>query len=192
MTMTRTEPEYIAEVGTVAKLRLLPMYREIGLKPNWQNMQVMSVDRENRTYICRHKNGTYLERETYTVPFEMLQPPIGWQKLYDVVVSSESRKKILLWAATGRGVAVWVSHDLSSAGKQMFTPGDKDRPPHYAMYRVEVLPDASRLSFFVEEATHKKPFRAEKDRGDWKWDASARIWYRQIPVPVKGTANVPD
>lgn len=57
----------------------------------------------------------------------------------------DSDGRLRAWIDAGRGIQVWESQDLSTAGRQMFTPGDVDVKPHWSMAkagRIETAEDA--------------------------------------------------
>lgn len=148
-------------VGTLVKLRTMMEYVEIGL-PAWSWMKVLEVNGEK----CKvqHHNGGKIEGEPFELSTPHIDPPLGWEPIYTVAQYEDIElEKVRLWLRTGRGVAVWVSHDLSTAGRAMYTPGDSAMSkPHWSMVLVDIIADSKRLKF-VKIEKHSIPTN-EQDR----------------------------
>lgn len=72
------------------------------------------------------------------VDITWIQPPLGWEPTYTIFCKSKDEADRVVERWFRRGIHVWVSHDLSSGGRQAFTPfgaGDatEDTPasPHW-------------------------------------------------------------
>lgn len=62
--------------------------------------------------------------------------------------------KVRAWLDAGRRLAVWRSLDLSTVGREWFTPGDVTTPPHWSAGKVPaVVLDVAEVSFYVQSST---------------------------------------
>jgi len=103
--------------------------------------------------------------------------PLGWEEVYELVSSVKGLQEIENWLNAKRGVAVWVSQDLSSAGRLMFTPGDAaDSKPHWSMALVEVVYEPKRFKYILQQEAFSKP----KEKG-WTYDRRHGFWWKEAP-----------
>ncbi len=126
------------------------------------------------------------QEATIIVNFDDLQPPLGFQDVYEITVpSAEQAARTWSWLKERGGVTVWTCLDLSSAGRMMYTPATvepggalrtPEQKPHWSMGFVETVTDPTRIKLLVEIQADKKP--DPKERHKWHYDKSLRQWWR--------------
>lgn len=118
--------------------------------PVWAWLRVEGIVGTNA--LLQLLNGDKpVEGDQRLVPLEMIDPPLGWEAVYNVTVrKAEQRDQMLSWLTEGRGITVWQSEALESGGRQVFTPGDKNKP-HWQFGMVETIHDAARFNIVVEQ-----------------------------------------
>jgi hypothetical protein len=164
--------------GSKVKFKTWGDYISRKLNP-WTWLTVVSSD-DVRTRVKNDKE------EMFFVDTAILQPPLGYQDVYEVCVpKAEDAEKMLGWVKDRGGVIAWTSLDLGTAGRFTYTPADAgENKPHWSMGIVETVKAASRLKFLISETVYEKP----KDRG-WSYDRRGRCWWRETPYNPK-TATV--
>jgi len=70
--------------------------------------------------------------------------------------NAEEAAKVRSWLENGRGINVWISQELSSAGRTMYTPGDRNDKPHWSMELDETVRDPARIEIIDEEEVARK------------------------------------
>lgn len=133
-------------VGELVKFKLFDQYTSRNLHP-WAWLLVLSVD-GNGDVTLQHHNGTKMEGEPFVASAREIDPPLGWERVYQVVNADiKEINKVRSWLLSGSGVAVWVSHDLGTAGRRMFTRGDADHnlSPHWSMRIADIVTDPARI-----------------------------------------------
>jgi len=136
--MTR---KYSPEVGMQVKLRLFEHYSQLQRESQspephmWAGLKVLELLKgpESHVRLQLYNGPTPCEQE-YTVPLSWISLPIGWKPVYTVYCKSlEQCGQVKSWFT--RGIHVWASHDLSSAGGKAFTPfsaeGEATTSPHW-------------------------------------------------------------
>lgn len=130
-----------------------------------------------------------------TVPLTWIEPPLGWQPTYRIVVTDrEQAEKVHGWFS--RGIVVWVNQalDSSGVGGYAFSPvtaGEVATPPHW-QYGKEpldtVLADACADVFeiWIRESwdlttDHLPPPRQKVKRAKAIADLRAEGWTVVLP-----------
>jgi hypothetical protein len=119
---------------------------------------------------------------SFDVLTKVLEEPIGFKEVYQVIVDDPEKKdQVLSWLQSRGGISVWCSHDLSTPGRYMYSPGDKSQnKPHWSMGIVEVVTDPARIEIHLEVTRANKPPKEEKHK--WKYDRRMREWYRLMQL----------
>jgi hypothetical protein len=95
----------------------------------------------------------------------------------------ENILKIRGWLKQGRGLNIWVSQDLSTPGRYMYTPGDVKNKPHWSVVLVERLDTDERVEFFVHEVEYGKPKEAtDTSEPAWFYSPQESCWRRDWPL----------
>lgn len=164
--------------GELVKFRRFDQYTAKGLNPwTWLVVEDCS-ELMARVHLHEHPE------QVLTVDLAELDPPLGYEEVYDVHVPTEDEaRKVLGWLAGRGGVGVWASHDLGTAGRKMFTPGDrvKDGNPHWSVRLVETVQDIGRLKLWIDEESFERKNSGQDRAAGWKYDKHFRMWYRSIP-----------
>lgn len=179
------------KIGDTVKLKTFEMYAS-QLPPLhvWAWLRVEEIV-EGKLVRVQVLNGDQpIEGDKRTFPLGMIEPPLGWEPVYTVCVSSvDVRDKLLGWLADKRGVACWISHDFSNAGQRSFTPGDGTSPHwQYTGNPIEIVHDPSRFKFVLCESQHDKPPKEELKKVVlidhnyvklWKYSRRQRMWFKE-------------
>ncbi len=159
------------------KTKLFEDYTSRSLHP-WTNLIIDSVEGDRANVHLDEKPETVMN-----VPVSDLQLPWGWSEKYTAVVHSvEIAKRMHSWLKERDGIIVWMSLDLSGAGRQMFSPAitsdgvevTPDMPPHWSMGFVEKVADPDRIIIMIETELSGKP----ADRTGCVYSKSSKRWYK--------------
>lgn len=196
---------YQFKPGEETRFKLFEDYTSKDLNP-WTGVIVDKVeDCKFEVFADVHMKED--PEKKFRVKYSDLQIPIGYEDIYTVGVTSVAEaEKVWSWLSAGRGIACWLSEDLSCAGRRMFTPGitgdgetvtkeDRSFRPHWSMGLVEVVNDPKRFKFEIVHSVYTKPdnvTRAEWLKQGWKRDKGNRDWYRveawtppaNVPTPA--------
>jgi hypothetical protein len=168
---------YLFKAGEKTKLKTFSAYTSREINP-WTWLIVKEVA-GNQALVALQENPD----RVFPVALSDLEAPLGYQESYDVIVPSrEKAVMVTSWLVSRSGITVWASHDLSTAGRYMFTPGDKvsEGKPHWSVGLVETVTDSKRIRILVTEVSTEKKTEKQKREG-WKYDRCMREWYRDIP-----------
>lgn len=173
------------EVGSKVKMSMFCHYTQMNLHP-WGWFVVMELLEEGAK-VHTILEGAGVERRELILPYDKLQKPLGWSKVYEVCSASKQKAEETLakfqdWLQSGRNVAVWTSHDFGTAGRFMYTPGDCKIKPHWSMELVEVVNSMDRFHMSYEEMTPSRPSDKEKREKGWKYDRHTKEWYRTVSL----------
>lgn len=124
---------------------------------------------------------------TFQVRVEDLQPPLGFQDIYTIVVKSrEKAKEVFSWLSERGGIAVFTCLDLGAAGRTSYLPAVTDRvrvtpdmKPHWSMGYVEIVEDSNRVRIEIETEQDKKPDKSILKKEGWKYDKRNKEWYKR-------------
>lgn len=111
-------------------------------------------------------NGNKPTGETRVVLMQAIQPPLGWEPVYTITCKDIEQAKTVHEDWFKRGIHVWASHDLSSAGRMAYTPVVvenmqpvvmQDQSPHwqYTGNPVETIKPADCEKCFRIEVLHE-------------------------------------
>lgn len=129
---------YKPAIGTRCKLRLFEQYTKLKMKHGtkephvWAWFRVEDVD--SSECLLQLYNGPEPCSERYRVPLAWIDPPLGWKPVYDIVCTDKEKAEEVISSWFKRGIHVWASHVLSSAGRKAFTPiedGEEPGSPHW-------------------------------------------------------------
>jgi hypothetical protein len=127
--------------------KVMAEYRKTHDVPElWAWFEVLTV--EDRSCRLRHiLAALHAPRPLWEgpVPFDWIAPPIGWASTYTIYCNSDEQSSRVLQDWFSRGIHVWISHELSSAGRMAYTPmGEEGMPrsPHwqFGCKPVETVP----------------------------------------------------
>lgn len=178
------------EVGSLCKLKERNDYASRQLTM-WAWLQVQSIDEVSLTVTVQHSNAGNLEGESFKVPLDRIQAPIGWEPIVKIYADPENIQKIRDWKDVG--VNVWMSEDLSCAGRMSYTKGDAVGKPHWSMGLIEHIPpsDMKDRIELIEVITEDcgKPDKKTRKQGDaegWKYTYCRHTftWSRSKEIPV--------
>lgn len=150
---------WIPEPGTVVKLKAFWMYTRLNSAGGfpapgpWSHLLVVAVNvaptPETSSVRLRYvplpgdkpEAGKAWEGAAALSDISL---PLGWHSTYDIYAGNKTCADLIISDWFGRGIAVWASHDLSSAGRMAFTPLTDGKPngsPHwqYTGNPVEVV-----------------------------------------------------
>lgn len=116
---------YVPAVGERIKLKAFFHYSEADI-PVWAWLAVREVG--ETAVVVEVLNGDVPTGRLVSVPIRQIDPPIGWAAVYDIVANTEEKATRVAECWFKRGIHVWASHDLSSAGQRAFTPVDTSDP----------------------------------------------------------------
>lgn len=172
---------WIPPVGAKVKLKTFSDYasRDIHI---WAWMRVEEIVDGRRVRVQILNGDQPIEGDNQReFPFDMIDPPLGWAPVYTIYLSKrEDKDKMLEWISSGRGVAMWTSHDLSCAGRMSYAPGDVQSPHwQFTANPIEILHNPERLKFILVLSRDTKPTPQEKRKEGWKYDKSRRDWFRE-------------
>jgi len=169
---------YVYSPGELVKFRQYSQYTVRNLNPwIW-----FVVDKVEGSKVHVHLNE-HPEQKLVIESID-LDPPIGYEDIYTVVVKTEEMaERVWSWLGDRGGIAVWTSHDLGNPGRQMFTPATMDGKlvdgklkPHWSMGLTEIVKDPKRIKIEIETTTEKVD---KKDRKNWTYDKHNREWYQR-------------
>jgi|GEM_PF-3053040 len=154
--------QYIPAVGDTVQLDDYTGYTSRGIPP-WGPLYVKAVNglrtNEHGTRYFEEGKVPQLRLETLddgeltglcidVSPGEV-KKPLYWEPQYTIYVKDrEQGEQVLSWLREGRGVKVWGSQDLSTAGRTFYTPGDADKP-HWSVEGVEIVHDPDRIKVLL-------------------------------------------
>ena len=112
---------YIPRVGELIKLKAIWHYNDYGISL-WAWLKVVRMIPGDDHVFLRVMNGPTETEQTAMVKLGAVQPPIGWKPVYTVTCKDHDQALKVRHEWFKRGIHVWASHDLSSAGRMAFTP----------------------------------------------------------------------
>lgn len=158
--------KYIPAVGDHIKLKAMWNYNDHGISM-WAWLKVIRMIPGDNQVFVRVLNGMEETEQTAMLPLGIIQPPIGWKPIYTITCKDADQASKILHEWFKRGIHVWASHDLSSAGRMAFTPvkeladlaSDEPEPnsPHwqYTGNPVETILAADCARYFRVEVLHQ-------------------------------------
>jgi len=168
---------YEFKTGDEVKLKELDYYTFYKVPP-WSSLKILEA--KGNSFLLTTKEGT-----SFWCEYEKLSLPLGFQEEYSICVTEKTEAAVREWMKSRGGIAVWVSHDLSTPGRYMYTPGDRSNDkPHWSMGLVEVVTNPKRIKLMREEVRHDKP--SPKEWTLWKYDKRNRLWWRHVELPPMG------
>lgn len=144
--------QYIPKPGDRVKLADWSSYSARKLTP-WSWLQVLSIQEAGHCIDpiadLMVLNGDKPTEQKVSVPVGEIEKPLYWEPVYSVYVADrEQGEKVLSWLREGRGVKVWGSQDLGTAGRTFYTPGDANKP-HWSVAGVEIVHDPDRIKVLL-------------------------------------------
>ena len=150
---------YIPVVGEQVKLKAMWHYNEAGVSL-WARLKVVRYIPGDDKIFLRVLNGMEETEQTVMVKLRAIQPPTGWKPVYTITCKDIDQAQLVRDSWFARGINVWASHDLSSAGQMAFTPVKPEgatTSPHwqYTGNPVEVITPADCPQLFRIEVLHQ-------------------------------------
>ena len=155
---THSKRQYIPATGTRCKLRTWSDYVKIVGNCNWQWFTVREVRMETECATLEHYNAGNTG-EMYSVPLNMIEPPIGWQSRYTIYCEPDKAHTVVTdWFS--RGIVVRQSHDMSGSMPTAFQPlTDNVTPqsPHWQFPEAtDVIPTSQCAAVFSVVAVERE------------------------------------
>lgn len=116
--MTR---QYTPNVGDKIKLKDIYSYNKYGISL-WAWLKVVRVIPADTVVFVRVLDGPAETEQTAMVKLTALQKPIGWKPVHTITCKDIEQARRVRDDWFTRGIHVWASHDLSSAGRMAYTP----------------------------------------------------------------------
>ena len=146
--------QYIPKVGAKVKMRTWFDYTSRNLTV-WAWFEVLRVNADG-TIVMQHDNAGE-KLEIVTVPYEVIDAPIGWEPRYTIYCTPEQAETIVSNWFT-RGIVVRQSHDLGGRMPTAFQPMDNAEQPHWQFPEVtDAIPaeDCAKLFRVVSVVTEE-------------------------------------
>ena len=165
--MTR---QYVPNVGDRVKLKDMLVYN-VNAIPMWAWLKVTSIKQRTTTdalgkptKCCTVQveilNGNEPRGVLLHVEAKDIQKPIGWRPVHTVTCKDIEQAHRVVNEWFKRGIHVWASHDLSSAGRMVFTLVKENEDavsPHwqYTGNPVETIMPPDCEKYFRVEVLHQ-------------------------------------
>lgn len=188
---TEIKHVWTPKIGELVKLKHFSDYSNSPGLHIWAWLRVEEIVAGRRVRVQVMNGLQPIESDNQReFPLDRIDPPLGWEPVYTVYVSNVDVKNQLLgWLAAKRGVACWISHDLSSAGRRSFTPGDGTSPHwQYTGNPIEIVHDPARFKFVLCKSQHDKPPKEELKKVVlidynyvklWKYSRRQQMWFKE-------------
>lgn len=112
---------FIPKVGERVKLKAIWHYNEHGVNL-WAWLKVVRYIEGDDVIFLRVLNGMEETDQTAMVKLSAIQAPLGWKPVYTITCKDHDQALRVRHEWFKRGIHVWASHDLSSAGRMAYTP----------------------------------------------------------------------
>ena len=164
---------YVPNVGDRIKLKDMYSYNTHSISL-WAWLKVVRVIPNDTVVFIRVLNGLQETEQTAMVKLSELQKPIGWQPIYTITCKDIEQAHKVRDDWFDRGIHVWASHDLSSAGRMAYTPITEDEGPGSPHWQftgdpVETIKPEDCGKYFRIEVLHQ--------------------WEPELPATTKKTAR---
>lgn len=152
--------KYIPAVGERVKLKAMWHYNDACVSL-WSWFKVVRYIPGDDMIFLRVLNGMEETEQTAMVKLGTVQSPIGWKPIHTITCKDKEQADKVRNDWFARGIHVWASHDLSSAGRMAYTPVKEENPdgssPHwqYTGNPVETIMPPDCEKFFKIEVLHQ-------------------------------------
>jgi hypothetical protein len=122
--------QYVPKKGDRVKLKDIPSYAAHHITTwAWLEVEYVYTSGMGGNVNVRVLNGNERTDHTVVVGLSELQRPIGWKPEYTITCKDIEQARRVRDDWFKRGIVVWASHDLSSAGRMAYTPVAEDGEP---------------------------------------------------------------